>query len=98
MERLRIFFIYIFGLWHIVFCLFSNREIDYIIVDGNPKTSYRSIVYRTDTRSPLFMDNISIIEPAKDRDEELVGRIRTRINEVKELIEAMKSKLPGNSQ
>ncbi|MFH1251048.1 MAG: hypothetical protein V1715_08110 [bacterium] len=44
------------------------------------------------------MDNISIIEPAKDRDEELVGRIRTRIKEVEELIEAMRSKLPGNSQ
>ncbi|MDO9548495.1 MAG: hypothetical protein Q7J65_06005 [Candidatus Marinimicrobia bacterium] len=44
------------------------------------------------------MDDIPIIESTKDRDEELVSRIRTRINEVEELIEAMKSKLPGNFQ
>jgi len=44
------------------------------------------------------MDDIPVVESAKDRDEELVSRIRTRIIEVEELIEAMKSKLPGNSQ
>ena len=43
------------------------------------------------------MEDIPIIESAKDRDEELVSRIRTRINEVEKLIEAMKSKLPGDS-
>ena len=33
-----------------------------------------------------------------DKDKALVEKIRSRINEVEELIKAMKSKLPNNSQ
>jgi len=33
-----------------------------------------------------------------DKDKALVEKIRSRINEVEEIIEAMKSKLPGNAQ
>ncbi len=33
--------------------------------------------------------------PDKNRDEDIVNKIRSRINEVEELIEAMKSKLPN---
>lgn len=80
------------------FLAVSNGVFYYIIVYGYPNTKDRTIVFRIDTRSPLYMDDIPVVESAKDRDEELVSRIRTRINEVEELIEAMKSKLPGNSQ
>lgn len=44
------------------------------------------------------MDETVNSESNKDRDQELVNRIRSRITEVEELIEAMKSKLPDSSQ
>jgi len=37
-------------------------------------------------------------ESTPDKDKALVGKIRSRINEVEELIKEMKSKLPDNSQ
>jgi len=44
------------------------------------------------------MDNAIEKETNRDRDEELVRKIRSRMNEVEKLIEAMKSKLPKKSQ
>ena len=43
------------------------------------------------------MDEAINTESNRDHDEELVSKIRSRMNEVEELIEAMKSKLPENS-
>ena len=37
-------------------------------------------------------------ESTPDKDKALVEKLRSQINEVEELIKAMKSKLPGNSQ
>jgi len=37
-------------------------------------------------------------KPTPDKDKALVEKIRSRINEVEELIKEMKSKLPNNSQ
>jgi len=44
------------------------------------------------------MDNAIEKETNRDRDEELVRKIRSRMNEVEKIIEAMKSKLPKKSQ
>ncbi len=37
-------------------------------------------------------------ESSQDKDQALVEKIRSRFNEVEQLIEAMKSKLPDNSK
>ncbi len=44
------------------------------------------------------MDEKPNIESTANRDDEILGRIRRQIQEAETLIEAMKSKLPNNSQ